>query len=301
MAAGITGRADVIGTVPTIVAREIIKYTQPNLEFGNRVNTTFAQGINVGDRVQIPTYNDTATSPDSGSLATTQLPTGASPFSGGAELNSGGLTYSDQAIGSATVYISSWWYVGIELSAYAQATAQGDLTALFRQAGVDALSTRIDTDIATLITGLSQTKGALGTGLSDPVIRDAINVLDTGNVPGDGRSFVFSPDEKANLLGVDKYTNSLYTGSTQAVTRGVLGSFYGMDWAMTTQVPAPAAGQHRNVIFHRDTWALVMRQPVRVVGFDSPDSSLFSTRILATAIWGVAEVRDRFGVQALGV
>lgn len=297
-----TGRADVLGTVPTIVAREILRYTKPNLELWKRINMSVANA-SVGDRVQVPTYLDANNTPDTGSAAATVLHTGtATGFSGTAEADPLTATYADQAVSSVTVYLAHWFYVAMELSAYAEATAQGDLVSVFRQAGLDSLNVRMDTTVANLISGLTTNTavGTLGSALTDDLILDGMAALDAQNVPSDGRSYVFSAQEKANYFKIEKYVNSLTRGDTKPLTKGELGDLYGMAWAWTTQVPVPAAGQHRNVMFHRDTFAGLMRKRPMAKVVDSPDPQ-FAQRIVAMAIWGVNEIRDRFGVEMRGV
>jgi hypothetical protein len=295
-----TLRADVLGTVPTIVAREIIKYTIPTLELWPRINMQFAAGISVGDRVQVPTYNDTASTPNTGSTVAVLLNTGtATGFSGTAELTPLVASYAAQTIGSTTIYVANWYYVAIELSAYAEATAQGDMVGLFKTAGMDTLPVQMDTTVATLISGLSVTVGTAATALTDDNILDGIATLDAGNVPGEGRSYVFSAQEKANYFKIDKYVNSLYRGDTKPLTRGELGNLYGMTWAWTTQVPVSGSG-HLNVMFHRDTFGGITRKAPMARVAEHPDPQ-FAQRIVAMAIWGVNETRDRFGLQMRGL
>jgi hypothetical protein len=298
-----TGRVDVIGTVPTIVAREILKYTKPNLELWKRMNMSVAGGVSVGDRVQVPTYLDANNTPDTGAAAATQLHTGtASGFSGTIELDPLVATYADQTIGSVTIFLAHWFYVAMELSEYAKATAQGDLVALFRQAGLDTLAVRMDTTVANLIATFDSPapRGTLGTALTDDLILDGISDLDNGNVPSDGRAYVFSAQEKANYFKIDKYVNSLTRGDTKPLTKGELGNLYGMPWSWTTNVPAPAAGQHRNFLFHRDAVGCMTRKAPMAKVVDSPDPQ-FAQRIVSMAIWGANEMRERFGVELDGV
>lgn len=302
-----TGRVDVLGTVPTIVAKEMLKYTMPNLELWKRINTKITAGFNVGDTQQIPAYNEANATPNAGSSAAVQLQTGtAAGFSGGAELDPLVATYVDQTSISVAnapkVYVANWFYVAMELSTYAEAVAQGDLVGTFRQAGLDSLAVQIDTSVATLVTSFTSNAalGTLGTALTDDLILDGMGNLDGQNVPGDGRSYVFSNLEKANYMKLDKYTNSLYRGDVKPVTRGDIGNLYGMGWAWTTQVLLPAASQHRNMMFHRDAIAGVLRRDPEAHVVDMPDPGM-GRRIISTAIWGVNLIRNRFGQQMLGV
>lgn len=299
-----TLRADVLGTVPTIVADTILKYTMPNLEFGNRVNTDIGRsGFNVGDTLQIPLFNDTASTPDTGTTAAVAFNTGsATGFSGTAELTPLVATYVSQTIGSVKVYVANWFYFAVELSAYAAATTSQDLIPVFKQAGLDTLAVHIDTLIANNITNLTaggNPTGTLATALTDDLILDGIAGLDAGNVPAATRSFVFGAQEKANFFKLDKYTNSLYRGNTNPLTKGELGNLYGMDWAWTTQVQSASSG-HRNAMFHRDAIANIMRKDSMVKVADSPDPGI-ATRIIAQAIWAQGVIRARFGVCMAGL
>jgi len=293
----ITGRVDVIGTVPTIVAREVLKYTMPNLEFWPRITHRFVTG-GAGDRVQIPTYNDTSNAPPSA----VQLHTGtASGFSGSVEPDTSGgaqLTYADQTIGSVTLFMANWYYLAMELSAYAEAVAQGDLVSLFREAGMDSLAVQMDTTVANLISGLSQSRGTLGNPTSPADINDCVALLDNGNVPAKPRHFIFSANEKANYFQQDVFTSSFTAGRTP-ISSGELGNFYGLNWCWTTLVPAPAAGQSRNVIMHEDAFAGAVAKKPMVAVKEGPDPQ-FTQRIVTMGIWAVNEIRDRFGVQLLG-
>lgn len=314
-----TGRLDVEGTVPTIVSREILKYTMPNLEFWNRINTKITGGFNVGDTMHIPVYNDNNT-PNTGVSVATQLPTGATNTygieAGGPGANAGGtptaevvagvqtLTYTEQAMSvaaTAKVFIANWYYVGMELTTYADAVSQADLTGLFRQAGLDSLAVQIDTSIATLVSALSTNaaRGTLNVSTTDDIILDGMGDLDGQNIPGDDRSYVFSNLEKVNFLKLDKYVNSLYRGDTKPLTRGDIGNLYGIDWGWTTQVVASGGG-HKNLMFHRNAFAGVMRRDPQAKVVDTPDPTL-GQRIVSYAIWGANLLRGRFGVQISGL
>jgi hypothetical protein len=301
MAAGMTGRVDVIGTVPTIWSREVLRYTMPNLELWSRITKRFGNGFNVGDTLQIPTYNDTAVTPNTGDTAVVREHTGsATGFSGSVE--EAGTThdpvYVAQTVGSVKVYISEWFYFAAEVTAYAEATAQGDLIDLFKSAGLDSLGVQIDTSVAGLIAGLTAAVGVDNVPLTDDLILDGIKTLDVQNVKGQ-RHFVFSAEEKANFMKIEKYVNALTRGDPKPVNTGDLGDLYGMMWAMSTNVAAGSSG-HVNALFHEDTFAGVMRRDPASRVAELPDPML-SQRIICMAIWGVDMIRDRFGLEMRGL
>ncbi len=286
-----TLRDDISTTVPVIVAREIQMYTMPNLEFWARINHHERESFDVGDTLQIPTY---LTRPTVDQL-NTELDGQA------AELTPLVGTYNAQTTGSVNIFIQQWHHVGIELSSYAEAVSQADLSGLFKTAGLDSLAVQIDTSVSALATGfVTNTQGTLGTPLTDDLIVDGNTDLDTAEAPSGPRSFVFSEVEKGNYLKIDKYVNSLYRGDTTPLTRGEIGSLYGQDWAWSTNVTSPSGGQGENLMFHPDAIGGVMRREPVVKAADVEDP-LLSTRIIAMAIWGVNETRDAFATLMNGL
>jgi hypothetical protein len=285
------GRADVDDTVPNIVSREIIKYTMPNLEMWKRINMRWGQNIEVGDRVSIPTFT---TRP-----AATQILTGIDGQAG--EPATQTATYNDQTTGVATVFVQQFFHVAIELSAYAEAVSAHNLESLFKTAGLDSLAVQIDTTVMTLITGFDvpAPRGTLGTAMTDDIILDGFSDLDGGDVPQKPRSYIFSHLELANYRKIEKYVSNLYRNATP-VSSGDIGDLYGANWAWSTNVPTPGAGQHNNFLFHPDAIGGIMRRQPKTAIAEMPDPGIIK-RIVSWAVWGVNETRESFGVEMRGV
>jgi hypothetical protein len=286
------GRADVSGTVPTIVSKRFQKYTMPNLVFWKLINHEWTAGIEVGDRIQIPTYNTRPTD--------IQITTGLDGQA--AEPDPSAATFSDQTVSSVTVFVQNFWHLGFELSWYADAVAQGDLKGLFRQAGMDALSVRIDSSVAALATGFTTNdEGTLGVGLTDQNIRNGFRFLNRQDAPRGraNRAFVHSEEEETNLLALEKYTNTLYRPDTKPLTEGDVGDLYGMSWHFTTNVNEAAATQHNGLMFHRDAIGGTIRRRPMVKAVDR--GSNLSDGFVVFGVWGVNETRDAFGVRMRGL
>jgi hypothetical protein len=285
------GRADVAGTVPTIVSKRFQKYTMPNLVFWKLINHEWTSGIEVGDRVQIPTFNTRPT--------VLQVLTGLDGQ--GPEID-GAATFTDQAVSSITVFVQQMYQLGFELSWYAEAVAQGNLEQLFRQSGMDALSVQIDTSVAALATGFTTNdQGTLGVGLTDGVIRDSAKLLNRQDAPRgrNVRAFVHSEEEEANLLALEKYTSTLYRPDTKPLTEGDVGDLYGMSWHFTTNVNEVAATQHNGLMFHKDAIGGIMRRRPMVKAVDR--GAQLSEGFVVFSIWGVNETRDPFATRVRGL
>ena len=101
--------------------------------------------------------------------------------------------------------------------------------------------------------GLADEAGATTTAFNDAGFREAIQILDDNNVPGDSRVFVIPPAVKREMLGVSQYISSDFV-TGQPVVNGKIGSLYGVDIFVSTnleirrwrdQVSADAQGRYR--------------------------------------------------------
>ena len=200
------------------------------------------------------------------------------------------------------MFVQQFYHLGFELSWYADAVAQGNLEMLFKQAGMDSLAVQVDTTVAALATGFTTNDvGTLGVGLTDGIIRDGMKLLNRQDAPRGraNRSFVHSEEEEANLLALEKYTNTLYRPDTKPLTEGDVGDLYGMSWHFTTNVNEVAATQHNGLMFHRDAIGGTMRKRPMVKAVDRGLN--LSDGFIVFGIWGVNETRDAFGVRVRGL
>jgi hypothetical protein len=107
-----------------------------------------------------------------------------------------------------------------------------------------------------------------------------------------------SPAEKVAKLALDRWSNALYIGNPKPVKTGMLGDMYGLNLGVTTNLVKPAAGQANNAIFHRDAIALVVQRSPKTHVFY--DIDFFTWKLASEVIFGHQEMRDLFGVTALG-
>lgn len=177
-----------------------------------------------------------------------------------------------------------------------------------------AVGVQIDSDIAGLYSGLSQTVGNSTTDITDANLVRAIQYLDDANAPQSERYFVIKPAGLAHLRLIDKFSRWDALGYSptpaagaggvggQAVRRigpnGFAGILYGaIEVYMTTNLTEESGTSDtiHNLLFQKEAFALGMQQKPRMQ-FQYKQEYL---GMLATtdAIWGFAEYRDTFGVD----
>lgn len=178
-----------------------------------------------------------------------------------------------------------------------------------------AISVRIDSDLADLYSGLSQTVGNSTTDITDANIVRAIQYLDDANAPQPDRNFVIKPAGLAHLRQIDKFSRYDALGlsgvpaagagglaNVSSVVRrigpnGFVGVIYGLEVYMSTNLTEESGTSDvvHNLVFHKEAFALAMQQKPRTQ-FQYKQEYL---GMLATtdAIWGYGEYRDTFAVD----
>ena len=165
-----------------------------------------------------------------------------------------------------------------------------------------ALATNVDSAlIAEAGTGFTAQQnfvagGIDGTGpavaFNDAGFRQAIQILDDNNVPGDSRVFVIPPAVKREMLGVSQYISSDFV-TGQPVTNGKIGSLYGVDIFVSTNL-ATAGGETDCLLFHKD--ALVLAEQVGVRTQTQYKQEFLADLMTADTLYGVETYRPEAGV-----
>lgn len=130
--------------------------------------------------------------------------------------------------------------------------------------GVEIIERKKDNDIAALYSsGANTAAGASGTtAVTDASFINAVQTLDTANVPAEGRHFIAAPSARADLLGISKYLGVIIgTGSNPAagdvrdiVKKGYFGEIYGIPVNFTTNLVSSSGWQ--NMMFHESAFGL---------------------------------------------
>ena len=135
-----------------------------------------------------------------------------------------------------------------------------------------ALALQVDTTLigeaanftAQLECGASGTAASAGTAVAfnDASFRDAIQVLDDNDVPMDGRVFVIPPAVKNSILGITNYVSTDFV-TGKPVENGKIGSLYGVDIVVSTNLPTENTDEKGALLMHKDAICFVEQVGVR--------------------------------------
>ena len=163
----------------------------------------------------------------------------------------------------------------------------------------EAIAKKIDTDLTALFDGFSTAVGSGSTALTAALVFQSIANVRNAGVSMDGVSAVLHPmvayDFKANLTNTFANANGNDLAN-EALRNGFVGRLGGVPIYETTNVANDGtAGDYKQGVFHRDALALAMMQDLKIE--TQRDASLRADEIVATAVYGVGELNDTYGVE----
>ena len=183
---------------------------------------------------------------------------------------------------------------------YSKANVISDMGRLFGE----AIAKKIDTDLTALFSGFSTY--ALGSATdTDATEMTAAHLfaaqakLRGAGVPGPLVG-VFNPK---SLYNMKKTMTSTFIpqGATgvvnQAMTEGYIGRIAGIDIFETSNVEQDSATSCVNGVFARDALAIAIGSDLKIA--TQRDESIRGTEVVATAVYGVSELHDSYGVQVV--
>jgi hypothetical protein len=195
----------------------------------------------------------------------------------------------------------------------ARAFSRSDWLTQYASDGMAVLAEQIDSDIAALYSGFSQTIDATS-GLAEDDFRGARRLLNSAKAPLGQRSAVLHEDAEYEMLGIEKVTNRDYAEALgQAAMDAMVGRFMGFDVFMDQKI-AVATAQAKNLFFHRNAMCMATRPlppapdnaGVLQVVMDedgiglrvtlSYDADYLGIKTTIDVLYGVAELRDSHGV-----
>lgn len=236
----------------------------------------------------------------------------------------GGLVANDKAANTVvtrqtpndtkvTVTLNKHKEVTFLIEDIARALARPDYLNAYMMDGMAVLGEAVETDIAALYSGFSQTIDATA-GLGEDDFREARRQLNAAKAPLAQRYAVLHEDAEFELLGIEKATNRDYAESLgRTAAESFTGRFMGFDIFMSQKV-AVASTQAKNLFFQRNALVLVTR-PLAAVGNGMGvvqrsmsedgmglrvtmgyDKDHLGVQVTIDCLYGVAELRDSHGV-----
>lgn len=162
----------------------------------------------------------------------------------------------------------------------------------------------LDTDIANLATGFSQSAGTYNTTVSTTAVLTAVRLLDDADVPQEERAWVLKPKAVADLRTISDYTRYDGTGYAGAQAdgsvgakksgQGLVGMLYNAPVYMSTQV-LQSGNNISNLYIHKEAIALGIQREARVQSEYKLEYLGWLT--VADTQYGVIERRDNAGIE----
>ena len=163
----------------------------------------------------------------------------------------------------------------------------------------EAVAKKQDQDLIALFDGFSTTLGDGTTAISAASVFNAASTLRANALNLNDCAVVLHPkiayDLKANLTNTFANPNA---GDLQneAMRSGFVGSLAGLRIFETSNMSnTGTAGDYKGAAMHRDSIALAEMQGLKIE--TQRDASLRADEIVATAVYGVGEIHDTYGVE----
>ena len=163
----------------------------------------------------------------------------------------------------------------------------------------EAIAKKQDQDLIALFDGFSTAVGDGTTAINAAAIFNALSTLRGNALNINECAVVLHPkiayDLKANLTNTFANANANDLAN-EALRSGFVGSLAGMRIFETSNMSnTGTAGDYKGGAFHRDAIALAEMQGLKIE--TQRDASLRADEIVATAVYGVGEIHDTYGVE----
>jgi N4-gp56 family major capsid protein len=163
----------------------------------------------------------------------------------------------------------------------------------------NAIATKMDADLIALFDGFST---ALGAAAQEITVADLFKAAATlRNNKAQGEIFaVVNPFQayqlKANLTNTFANPNGGDAQNT-AMVNSYVGTIAGIDVYESANVTVDGSGDAKGAVFSREALAIAMKRDFQIEA--QRDASLRAFELNATAIYGVGELDDSYGVEML--
>jgi len=270
--------------VPELWSSEVLRATRSNLVLADKVKRYDFMLKKGGDVIHVPNLSNlTTNSKVAGSQVTLQAPT---------EIN------TDITIDQ---HKETSFLVEDLIAVQSSTNLMSEYT---NQAGY-AIAKDLDSAVAALFSGFSQTVGNGSTDINDANVIRAIQYLDDADAPESDRYFIVKPSGKADLAYIDKFvlrTGAGWSPSDSPIINGnkgpgFWGDLYGVKVYITTNLVTQAGTPTivHSAMFQKEALALAVQQSPRTQR--QYKQEYLADLVTVDVIYGVKEMRDSFGVD----
>ncbi len=164
----------------------------------------------------------------------------------------------------------------------------------------NAIATKIDTDLIALFDGFSSSFGTAGSETTVADLFKAAATLRTNKVRGSMAAVVHPYQAyaiKANLTNTFANPNG-GDAQNEAMRNGYVGTIAGIDVYESANVTIDGSGDCKGAVFAPEALAIAMKRDFQIA--PQRDESLRAWELNATAVYGVGELDDSYGVEVLG-
>ncbi len=163
----------------------------------------------------------------------------------------------------------------------------------------NSIATKIDKDLIALFDGFSTALGGAGTEITVADIFKAAATLRNNKAQGDIFAVVHpfqAYQLKANLTNTFANPNGGDAQNT-AMVNSYVGTIAGVDIYESSNITVDGSDDAKGAVFSREALAIAMKRDFQIE--TQRDASLRAFELNATAIYGVGELDDTYGVEML--
>jgi len=165
----------------------------------------------------------------------------------------------------------------------------------------EGIARKMDADLMALFDGFSGAVGAADAAITVAKIFEAVSKLKQSGVPSNDMACVLHPavayDLKANMTNTFANPNPTDVAN-EALRTGFVGQLAGVNvYESSNMANTGTTGDFKGGLFHKDALGLAMLQDIKIE--TQRDASIRGTEIVATAVYGVGELHDSYGIEVL--
>jgi len=180
-------------------------------------------------------------------------------------------------------------------------TAESDVIKDLGKLFGEGIARKMDADLMLLFDGFSGAVGAADAAITVAKIFEAVSKLKQAGVPSNDMSCVLHPavayDLKANMTNTFANPNPTDLAN-EALRTGFVGQLAGVNvYESSNMANTGTGGDFKGGLFHKDALGLAMLQDIKIE--TQRDASIRGTEIVATAVYGVGELHDSYGIEVL--